>query len=313
MSSLITLVRQWLQEASEQMQTPVTLPLGLLLGVPAVLLVIWLIWHRHHQQALAAKAWLMNEAVRNEDLAFRLSARGLCKGERALLDSLNNMGHEIGILMDRHEVESWQKLTRVLTHEIMNTVTPINSISQAYLSRPDIQGTVYEEGLRAIHDTGSGLIAFIDSYRKLTQLQEAQPCRMAVSDLIDAVRTLYPQLHWQVRLPHGLAVHADKNMLRQVLVNLVKNAAEAGAGTIDIRWDAALLVSNDGHFISAETAREIFIPFFTTKRNGSGIGLSLSRQLMVAQGGDLRLADVPASGWHVTFVIVFEQSASSGR
>ena len=77
MSSLITLVRQWLQEASEQMQTPVTVPLGLLLGVPAVLLVIWFIWHRHHQQALAAKAWLMNEAVRNEDLASISSRRCL--------------------------------------------------------------------------------------------------------------------------------------------------------------------------------------------------------------------------------------------
>ena len=283
------------------------------LTIAVVLLLLCTAGYGYRLHRLNIQARLMREAIRNRDFMFQLPTRRSWPGERGLLETLNAIGREAGVLTARNEVEAWQKLTRVLTHEIMNPVTPINSISQAYLSRPDIQGTVYEEGLRAIHDTGSGLIAFIDSYRKLTQLQEAQPCRMAVSDLIDAVRTLYPQLHWQVRLPHGLAVHADKNMLRQVLVNLVKNAAEAGAGTIDIRWDAALLVSNDGHFISAETAREIFIPFFTTKRNGSGIGLSLSRQLMVAQGGDLRLADVPASGWHVTFVIVFEQSASSGR
>ena len=168
MSSLITLVRQWLQEASEQMQTPVTLPLGLLLGVPAVLLVIWLIWHRHHQQALAAKAWLMNEAVRNEDLAFRLSARGLCKGERALLDSLNNMGHEIGILMDRHEVESWQKLTRVLAREIMTGAAPVSCVTHAWLAGPRMQGSQYEEGLKAIQETTASLSAVVESYRKMT-------------------------------------------------------------------------------------------------------------------------------------------------
>ena len=229
MSSLITLVRQWLQEASEQMQTPVTLPLGLLLGVPAALLVIWLIWHRHHQQALAAKAWLMNEAVRNEDLAFRLSARGLCKGERALLDSLNNMGHEIGILMDRHEVESWQKLTRVLTHEIMNATAPISCITQAWLADPRIKGSQYEEALKAIQETTASLSAFVESYRKMTQLQKPVPTDVNLQQVASTLQAMYPALTWHVHLDEAPTVFTDAHLLLQIMVNMAKNAAEAGA------------------------------------------------------------------------------------
>lgn len=236
MSSLITLVRQWLQEASEQMQTPVTLPLGLLLGVPAVLLVIWLIWHRHHQQALATKAWLMNEAVRNEDLAFRLSARGLCKGERALLDSLNNMGHEIGILMDRHEVESWQKLTRVLTHEIMNATAPISCITQAWLADPRIKGSQYEEGLKAIQETTASLSAFVESYRKMTQLQKPVPTDVNLQQVASTLQAMYPALTWHVHLDEAPTVFTDAHLLLQIMVNMAKNAAEAGAAHMGLHW-----------------------------------------------------------------------------
>lgn len=305
MSSLITLVRQWLQEASEQMLTPVTVPLGLLLGVPAALLVIWLIWHRHHQQALAAKAWLMNEAVRNEDLAFRLSARGLCKGERALLDSLNNMGHEIGILMDRHEVESWQKLTRVLTHEIMNATAPISCITQAWLADPRIKGSQYEEGLKAIQETTASLSAFVESYRKMTQLQKPVPTDVNLQQVASTLQAMYPALTWHVHLDEAPTVFTDAHLLLQIMVNMAKNAAEAGAAHMGLHWHDRLLISNDGQPIPSDVRREIFVPFFTTKRTGSGIGLSFSRQIIMAQGGSLTLLPIPMSGYHTTFALTF--------
>ena len=105
-----------------------------------------------HQRNLKSRAFLMQEAIRNGDYSFRLSTKGLLFGERALQQALNDMENDIGRLVAQHEVESWQRLTRVLTHEIMNATAPISSICQAYLSNPDIQGSSYEEGIRAIRD-----------------------------------------------------------------------------------------------------------------------------------------------------------------
>ena len=118
-----------------------------------------------HQRRLKARAFLMREAVRNGDYAFRLPTSGLLPGERALQQALNDMQGDIARLVARHEVESWQKLTRVLTHEIMNATAPISSICQAYLGNPHIKGSEYEEGIQAIHDTSKSLTNFVDSYR----------------------------------------------------------------------------------------------------------------------------------------------------
>lgn len=113
-----------------------------------------------HQRNLKSRAFLMQEAIRNGDYSFRLSTKGLLFGERALQQALNDMENDIGRLVAQHEVESWQRLTRVLTHEIMNATAPISSICQAYLSNPDIQGSSYEEGIRAIRDTSKSLTSF---------------------------------------------------------------------------------------------------------------------------------------------------------
>ncbi len=276
---------------------------GVIWGIVLFALVTTVIWFWHHQRLLRDRAHLMREAMKNRDFMFRLPVRRLFFGERALQEALNDLGEDIGRLVAQNEVESWQRLTRVLTHEIMNATTPINSISQAYLSNPNIKGTPYEEGIRAIHDTSAGLSAFVDSYRKLTQLQEPVPTDVHLLELVSTLRNLYPTLTWHIDIPRAASFHTDKNMLRQVLINLVKNAAEAGATTIDIRWNDALCVSNNGAPIPADVMHEIFIPFFTTKKTGSGIGLSLSRQLMVMQGGNLSLAETPVSGYHVSFII----------
>ncbi len=254
-----------------------------------------------HQRKLKDRAFLMREAVRNGDYAFRLSTKGLLPGERAMQQALNDMEGDIAQLVAKHEVESWQKLTRVLTHEIMNATAPISSICQAYLGNPKIQGTAYEEGIRAIHDTSKSLTAFVDSYRKLTQLQEPVITTIPLAPFFESIKTLYPELDWRISIPGDSIIEADENMLRQVFINLVKNAIEANATVIDIRQKKGLYISNNGSPIPPDAAREIFIPFFTTKPSGTGIGLSLSRQMLMMQDINLSLADNPIPGYHVTF------------
>lgn len=278
------------------------------------------IWYRH-QCLLRDRAHLMREAVRNHEFTFSLPTKGLFFGERALQEALNDIGQDVNKLVAQNEVESWQRLTRVLTHEIMNATTPIQSISQAYLSNPKIKGTLYEEGIRAIYETSTGLASFVDSYRKLTQLQKPVLADIALGAFISSIKSLYPDLEWKVSMPAFTTICADENMLRQVFINLVKNAVEAGAKMIDIRPSksplkgdldgdrkgnlAGLSISNDGAPIPPDVRREIFVPFFTTKRSGSGIGLSLSRQMLMMQGMNIELADTPVSGCHVTFIVSY--------
>ena len=185
----------------------------------------------------------------------------------------------------------------------MNATTPIACISQAYLDNPAIAGTVYEEGIRAIRDTSRGLASFVDSYRKLAELQEPVLVEVSFVAFMEKIRVLYPDLEWHISIPLSATMVIDENMLRQVLFNLIKNACEAGATAMDVRWKKELWVSNNGAPIPADVGREIFVPFFTTKKVGTGIGLSLSRQMMIRQGRELRLAERPLQGWQVTFVV----------
>jgi nitrogen fixation/metabolism regulation signal transduction histidine kinase len=269
----------------------------------SIVIIILAICFYHHQTILRDRAYLMREAIRNHDFTFHLPVKGLFFGERALQEALNDLGKDISSLVAQNEVESWQKLTRVLTHEIMNATTPICSISQAYLNNPQIKGTPYEEGIRTIYDTTRGLSTFVDSYRKFTQLQEPVPTDIVLVDLINSLKLLYKDIEWNISIPSETTIYADENLIRQVLINITKNAIEAGVKKMDIRWNNALYISNNGVPIPAGARREIFIPFFTTKSNGSGIGLALSRQIIMRQGMNLRLADTPVSGYHTTFVI----------
>lgn len=292
--------------------------MNVLIIVLAVIIVVLILWQWRHQRLLSLRARLMREALRNRDFTFRLPADRLFPGERDLQLALNDMGGEINRLLARSEVESWQRLTRVLTHEIMNSVAPIQSITQAYIASPLVKDTPLEEGMRAIYDTSLGLSTFVDSYRKLTQLQPADVKSLDLPHFIYTMSALYPDVKWHVDLNNVSTVSTDQGMLRQVATNIIKNAIEAGACSIDIRIAddegtnhnsdngkpvTRLLISNDGQRIAPEVAREIFIPFFTTKRTGQGIGLSLARQMMIACGGDLWLADTPVAGFHTTFIV----------
>ena len=275
----------------------------LILALAGILIVAAAVRFYRHQCLLRDRAYLMREAVRNRDFSFRLPVKGLFFGERAMQQALNDMSLDIKALEARKEVESWQRLTRVLTHEIMNAATPICSISQAYLADPSIKGTPYEEGIIAIHQTGMGMTAFVENYRKLTDLQEAELEEVDLQQTLEILRALYPDVVWHISTNGQLRFKADRGMMLQVLSNLAKNACEAGARDIDIRWDNALLISNNGAPIPPDVAREIFVPFFTTKQTGSGIGLALARLMMHKQGMNLSLAEQPVPGFRTTFVI----------
>lgn len=286
--------------------------LYLVILILSFIIVALLFWQWRHQRMLSLRVRLIREALRNRDFMFRLPTKRMLPGDRDLHVALNEMFGEISRLLARNEVESWQRLTRVLTHEIMNGMTPISSITQVYIGSPLVKGTPLEEGMKAIYDTSLSLQTFVDSYRKLTQLQPAHIEKVTISGLVSTVCMLYPKVEWHVNIEDNqMKVSADSGLMRQVLVNLVKNAVEAGARNIDIRVGTdedlvQMLVSNDAPHIPPEVAREIFVPFFTTKSSGSGIGLPLARQMMLAQDGNLNLADTPVVGYHTTFVVTLK-------
>lgn len=262
----------------------------------------------HHQNKLKLRARLMREAVRNHEFTFRLPVKGLFYGERALQEALNDLGQDIKNLVAQKEVESWQKLTRVLTHEIMNVSTPIQSISQAYLEHPKVVGTPLEKGIMAINKASNNLLTFVDSYRKFTQLQEPVIASVSLREFVSGIKTLYPDIAWREDIPAEFHVMTDETLLHQVFVNIIKNAKEAGAKSISVVWSGAeLRLSNDGTPILAEVRRDIFVPFYTTKPTGTGVGLALSRQFMTMLGGTLTLADRAEAGYHTTFVLGFGQ------
>lgn len=273
-------------------------------GAVALLLTGYVAWRFYrHQCLLRDRAHLMREAVRNRDFTFRLPLKGLFFGERAMQKALNDLSKDINVLTAQKEIESWQKLTRVLTHEIMNAATPISSISQAYLADPNIKGTPYEEGIQAIQKTSESLSNFVRNFRTITLVQEPDMREVNLAGLCRSLRSLYPDLTWHTDIAPDTCIRADESMMMQVLTNLTKNAVEAGATDMDIRWNKALYVSNNGAPIPPEVRGEMFVPFFTTKRSGSGIGLSLSRQMTVMQGMKLSLAERPVPSYRTTFVI----------
>ena len=280
-----------------------------------VIVVAFVVWFVAHQRKLRLRAHLMQEAIRNHDFTFRLPTHGLLSGERAMQETLNQLGETIRQQVSQSEVESWERLTRVLTHEMMNATAPITSISQSLLGRADVKDTPLENGIQAIYDTSRHLSDFVTSYRKMSELEKPVLRPVDLRSVIDDVSRTYPQLSWEIHVLAGVNVSADVGMLRQVLMNLAKNALEADAKkmVVDVmdhdREDLSqhsqvvLYIGNDGQPIPAENRQSLFVPFFTTKRTGSGIGLSLSRRMMIQQGGMLDLADSPYSGCHTAFLL----------
>ncbi len=211
-----------------------------------------------------------------------------------------------------HEQDSWTKLIRVLTHEIMNTVSPIASLSDALSKSMDQNGHSeldVRAGLDTISDSSKNLIKFVETYRQLSGV--AKPVRKALDlrELIDNVIGLNSEFAAScgaacVYRPEedDLMIFADEGQISQILINLIKNALQAGAKHIDITAkmgredDVIVEVANDGEPIPPAAQEQIFIPFYTTKKEGSGIGLSLARQIMRNHNGTIELLRSDASG-----------------
>lgn len=215
------------------------------------------------------------------------------------------------------QIESWSKLTRILTHEIMNSLAPITSLSDTllHLGRP-LDADV-AQGLETISATSRRLTAFVETFRRFTRIPEPQKAPVEVRGLLERVAALVatPQVGITVDVqPAEMLVYADEGLVSQVVVNLLKNAREAVAAQPDARIDVRaridegenirIDVTDNGKAIPAAVTENIFTPFFTTKADGSGIGLSVSRRIMQLHNGSLRLTS--NTDRRVTFTLLFE-------
>jgi len=253
---------------------------------------------------------------------LQLSEIVLKKGTMRII-SLNNIGNEL----EAKEMESWIRLIRVMTHEIMNSIAPITSLTDtlllSYQNRiGEIENNALTENtieaLEIISHTANGLINFVESYRKFTGVPRPHITEFYAVQLLKKVLALeLPLLESKninvkiVADREDLVLHADETQIMQVLVNLIKNAAEATDP--EVKGNLKLLISekngkavidvcNDGRTIPEELLPNIFIPFFTTKESGTGIGLSVSRYIMRLHGGNLK--HHTKDGWTV-FSMVF--------
>jgi nitrogen fixation/metabolism regulation signal transduction histidine kinase len=219
--------------------------------------------------------------------------------------------NDINSELDEKEIDSWIRLTRVLTHEIMNSVTPIASLSETLLSMHSEADDNLRNGLETISTTGKGLISFVESYRKFTHIPTPNPSLFYVNRFLERmIRLTKHHIHFpliDIRLnvePNDLILYADENLITQVVLNLLKNAVQAigeerNDGVVEINAsvnekEAVIIeVSNNGPAIPPEEVEHIFVPFFTTKEGGSGVGLSVSRQIMRLSGGSIALKTGP--------------------
>ncbi|MGN0310564.1 MAG: sensor histidine kinase [Bacteroides sp.] len=270
---------------------------------------------------------------RQGEVTLSIHVRQILLGEEELrIIALNDIRNEL----DQQELDAWVRLTRVLIHEIMNAITPITSISDTLLQlsyntptkvsaagQPLPTGPLPEEvtqGLQTISSTGQSLMHFVESYRRFTSLPTPSPEVFGVKEFLQRMvhlsRHQYAaegiRFHVEVQ-PDDLLLYADEKLISQVMTNLLKNAIQAieegktAEGEIRLRAystasEAVVIeVSNNGPQIPAETAAHIFIPFFSTKPQGSGIGLSISRQIMRLSGGHLRLLPGIPTTFQLTF------------
>ena len=267
---------------------------------------------RTRQKDIKKVAYMM-DALEDGELNFRFQETN--KFNR----TLNRIRTIFEKQRQAHEQDSWTKLIRVLTHEIMNTVSPIASLSDALAKSMDQNGQSeldVKAGLETISDSSKNLIDFVQTYRQLSGV--AKPIRKALDlqELMDNVIGLNSEFAAScgascVYRPEepDLMIYADEGQISQILINLIKNALQAGAKHIDIsakmgKDDEVIInVANDGEPIPVSAQEQIFVPFYTTKQEGSGIGLSISRQIMRNHNGtiELLLSDANQTVFQLTF------------
>lgn len=244
-------------------------------------------------------------------------------GRQMQLWAVNDISSELVL----QEITSWEKLIRVLTHEIMNGVAPVTSLSRTLLQRVehggDVPAETLRQGLQTIHSTSDQLLRFVENYRSLTLLPTPAPQPFYVKPFLERMLMLARvtdgaeglQMECSVS-PADLMLYADESLLTHVFTNLLKNAVEAlqtsaaqeryvrVEASIDEAETVRIRVSNNGPSIPTDVAEQIFVPFFTTKNGGSGIGLSLSARIMQASGARMEL--VESSDRETVFLLTFD-------
>ena len=267
----------------------------------------------HTRRKDIKKVDYMMDALEDGELNFRF------KDKSRFNRTLNRIRTIFEKQRQAHEQDSWTKLIRVLTHEIMNTVSPISSLSDALAKSMDENGHSeldVKAGLDTISDSSRNLIKFVETYRQLSGV--AKPLRRAIDlqDLMEQIISLNSEFAascgadctYSPEEP-DLIIYADEGQISQILINLIKNALQAGAKHIDISArmgaddEVVIQVANDGEPIPASAREQIFVPFYTTKADGSGIGLSLARQIMRQHNGtiDLVRSDVNQTVFQLIF------------
>ena len=285
----------------------------ILITIAAVMtiIVVTVIYVREQDRK---KLEYMLDAFEDNELNFRF------QDNSRFNKTLNRIKWILERKRQQDEQESWTKLIRVLTHEIMNTVSPIASLSEAlshWANVPEKEREMdLKAGLETIASSSNDLIGFVQSYRELAGVARPIMKALMLDHLVNkvigltleqcneagAVCTYCPKTD-------DILIYADESQIFRILINLIKNAVQAGAKHILItaeinQYDQTLVhVWNDGVPISPESQEQIFIPFFTTKQEGTGIGLSLSRQIMRAHNGmlDLTRSDEKGTEFTLTF------------
>lgn len=245
---------------------------------------------------------LVSLRIHDHEVQLKLSmVRYMQKGVNLRLFTLENVQY----VLQQNEIEAQKRLISVLTHEIMNSLSPIISLSDSLCQSIERDCNDIDESsllaLRTINRRSKGLLDFVDNYRKLSRIPQPSCRWVRIYDIVDTVRTLYPQKFIMYDVEDDqIQLYIDRQQMEQVLINLVKNALEATdevtAPEIMIVTHAdhserqfIITVEDNGCGISQESIDRIFLPFFTTKPNGSGIGLSISRQIVVQHGGFIKV------------------------
>lgn len=244
------------------------------------------------------KAKLKDEHLSKHETATMI------KDKPVRIIAISDVSHELS----NQEIDSWIKLIRVLTHEIMNTITPVTSLSETLLKElGEKEENDLRIGLETIHKTGTELLSFVNNYRRFTHVPQPQPSLLYVEPFLQRMALLCNHEVSIEVAPKDLIVYADESLIAHVVTNLLKNAVEAikEKESTEVSEDKhafirikayaneqeaiVIDVTNNAGIIPDDIAAHIFIPFFTTKKEGSGIGLSLSRQIMRVSGGTLSL------------------------
>ena len=253
----------------------------------------------------------VTEDNRSRELAMSVTEYS-AKGTDLRLINIRN----IGSVLEANEMEAWQKLIRVLTHEIMNSIAPIISLSDTLSERAATNGFnekdfgIMQQAMHTIHRRSKGLLTFVENYRKLSRIAPPQRTAVTVGELLDDMKKLYPSdpiLYTYNSDCRDLSIMIDRPQIEQTLINLIKNATEAccekelAAIAIQCSHDRqkqqiVLSVSDNGCGILPEVQDKIFVPFFSTKQKGSGIGLNLCKQIARLHGGNIAVSSTPGIG-----------------